>query len=42
MMLEGAEHSELCHLSSQVTVMNVEALLSWKWLNICLPTGRTE
>jgi len=27
---------ELLRLSSQVTVTYDEALLSWKWLNICL------
>jgi len=30
------EHFEFWHLSSQVTVTLAEALLSQKWLNICL------
>ena len=30
-------HSELCHFSSQVNFMSDGDLLSWKWLNTCLP-----
>ena len=34
---EGREgHLEWCHLSSQVTI---RVLLSWRWLNSCLPVG---
>jgi len=33
---------ELWCLSSQVTVMRDEALLCWKWLNICLPMGNSK
>lgn len=33
---------ELRHLSSQVTVMHEEALLSWKQPNICLLIGSSE
>jgi len=29
-------------LSSQVTVTRDRALLSWRWLNTCLPTGSRE
>jgi len=29
-------------LPSQVTVMHDGALLSWRWLNTCLPMGRSE
>ena len=29
-------------LSSQVTVMCDGALLSWRWLNTCLPMGSSE
>ena len=35
-------HSEIQHLSSQVTVRRDAALLSWRWLNTCLPTGSGE
>ena len=29
-------------LSSQVTITHDGALLSWRWLNTCLPTGSSE
>jgi len=29
-------------LSSQVTITRDGALLSWRWLNICLPVGSSE
>ena len=29
-------------MSSQVTVMRDAALLSWRWLNTCLPIGSGE
>ena len=35
-------HSEWWHLSSQVTVTHDGALLSWRWLNTCLPMRRSE
>jgi len=37
---EGWEKcSELEHLYSKVTFTRDRALLSWKWLNCCLPMG---
>ena len=35
-------HSVWWCLSSQVTSMSDGALLSWRWLNICLPLGSSE
>jgi len=35
-------HSELWHLSSQVTVSCDGTLLSWRWLNTYLPMGSRE
>ena len=34
-------HSELWHLPSQVTITRDGALLSWRWLNTCLPMGNS-
>ena len=34
--------SEWWHLSSQVTITRDGALLSWRWLNTCLPMGSAE
>jgi len=34
--------SEFWPLSSQVTITRDGALLSWRWLNICLPVGSSE
>lgn len=38
----GRRRSWLCHLYPQATVARVEALLSRRWLNICLPMWRSE
>ena len=35
-------YSEWCCLSSQVSVTRDGALLSWRWLNACLPMGSSE
>ena len=35
-------HSEWWHLSSQVAFTWDGALLSWRWLNSCLPAGSSE
>ena len=35
-------HLELWHLSCHVTIMNVAALCSWRWLNTCLLMGSSE
>ncbi|XP_076190115.1 protein unc-93 homolog A isoform X3 [Aptenodytes patagonicus] len=34
--------SDQWRLSSQVTITHDGALLSWRWLNTCLPMGRSE
>jgi len=40
---EGSRgHSEWWHLSSRDTVRCDGALLSWRWLNTCLPMGSSE
>ena len=39
---EGVEILELWHLTSQVTITCHGALLSWRWLNSCLPMGSSE
>ena len=38
----GGERLKWQHLSSQVTIMCDGALLSWRWLNSCLPMGSGE
>lgn len=35
-------HSEGWCLFSQVAVVSDGALISWEWLNTCLPIGNTE
>lgn len=39
---EEVWHLVLWHLSSQVTIKRDEALLSWKWLNVCLLMGTSD
>jgi len=39
---ERGQCSELWCLSSQVTVADDGALLSWRWLSISLPAGNSE
>jgi len=39
---KGGGHLEWWHLSSQVTIVCEGALLSWRWLNTCLPMGSSE
>jgi len=39
---KGEECLELWCLSFQVIVMHDGALVSWKWLNVCLLMGNSE
>lgn len=41
-VIEPSGKTEKECLSSQVTIMHDRALLSWKWLNICLLIGNSE